>query len=29
VAKGFAGATVACEPTGHRWRVVVQLAATC
>jgi len=24
---GFAGATVACEPTGHRWRVVGQLAA--
>jgi hypothetical protein len=26
-AKGFAGVTVACEPTGHRWRVVGQLAA--
>jgi hypothetical protein len=25
--KGFAGATVACEPTGHRWRVLGQLAA--
>ena len=24
---GFAGVTVACEPTGHRWRVVGQLAA--
>ena len=24
---GFAGATVACEPTGHRWRVLGQLAA--
>jgi transposase len=24
---GFAGLTVACEPTGHRWRVVGQLAA--
>lgn len=23
---GFAGAVVACEPTGHRWRVVEQLA---
>ena len=23
---GFAGATVACEPTGHRWRVLGQLA---
>ena len=21
-AKGFAGVTVACEPTGHRWRVL-------
>src|SRR3954470_13155489 len=20
--RGFAGATVACEPTGHRWRVL-------
>jgi transposase len=26
-AAGFAGAVVACEPTGHRWRVVEQLAA--
>ena len=26
-AKGFAGATVSCEPTGHRWRIVGQLAA--
>jgi len=26
-AAGFAGATVACEPTGHRWRVIGQLAA--
>ncbi len=26
-ANGFAGATVACEPTGHRWRVLGQLAA--
>src|SRR5215211_4928587 len=26
VAKGFAGVTVACEPTGHRWRVLGQLA---
>ncbi|HVQ19148.1 MAG TPA: IS110 family transposase [Actinomycetes bacterium] len=25
--KGFAAATVACEPTGHRWRVLGQLAA--
>jgi transposase len=25
--KGFAGATVACEPTGHRWMVLAQLAA--
>ncbi|MEP7191318.1 MAG: IS110 family transposase, partial [Actinomycetota bacterium] len=23
---GFAGATVSCEPTGHRWRVLGQLA---
>jgi transposase len=23
---GFAGLVVACEPTGHRWRIVVQLA---
>jgi transposase len=26
-AKGFAGMTVSCEPTGHRWRVLAQLAA--
>ncbi len=26
-AAGFAGATVSCEPTGHRWRVLGQLAA--
>jgi transposase len=26
-AAGFASATVACEPTGHRWRVLGQLAA--
>jgi transposase len=26
-AKGWAGVTVACEPTGHRWRVLGQLAA--
>jgi transposase len=26
-AKGWAGVTVSCEPTGHRWRVVGQLAA--
>jgi transposase len=25
-AKGFAGATVSCEPTGHRWRILGQLA---
>ena len=25
---GFAGVTVACEPTGHRWRVLDQLAAS-
>lgn len=25
-AAGFTGAVVACEPTGHRWRVVEQLA---
>jgi transposase len=25
--RGFAGVTVACEPTGHRWRVLGQLAA--
>ncbi|WP_458686379.1 IS110 family RNA-guided transposase [Nocardia tengchongensis] len=26
-AGGFTGVTVACEPTGHRWRVLGQLAA--
>jgi transposase len=26
-AAGFVGVTVAVEPTGHRWRVVGQLAA--
>src|SRR5258708_5824940 len=26
-AKGWAGGTVSCEPTGHRWRVLGQLAA--
>ncbi len=26
-AKGFTGVTVACEPTGHRWRVLGQLSA--
>jgi transposase len=26
-AAGFVGVTVACEPTGHRWRVIGQLAA--
>jgi transposase len=26
-AAGFAGVTLACEPTGHRWRVVDELAA--
>ena len=25
--KGFASVTVACEPTGHRWRILGQLAA--
>ena len=24
---GFTGVTVACEPTGHRWRVLDQIAA--
>lgn len=24
---GYAGITVACEPTGHRWMVIAQLAA--
>ncbi|MFC5238291.1 IS110 family transposase [Pseudonocardia zijingensis] len=27
VAAGFIGVTLACEPTGHRWKVVDQLAA--
>jgi transposase len=27
LAAGFASVTVACEPTGHRWRVLDQLAA--
>jgi transposase len=27
IVKGWAGVTVACEPTGHRWRVLGQLAA--
>jgi transposase len=27
VAAGFVGVTLACEPTGHRWKVVDQLAA--
>ncbi|MFX0575795.1 IS110 family transposase [Nocardia nepalensis] len=27
VAAGFVGVTVACEPTGHRWRVLGQLVA--
>jgi Transposase len=26
-AKGWAGVTASCEPTGHRWRVLGQLAA--
>jgi transposase len=26
VAAGFAGVTLACEPTGHRWKVVDELA---
>ena len=26
-ALGFVGATISCEPTGHRWRVLGQLAA--
>ncbi|MGH3935288.1 MAG: IS110 family transposase [Pseudonocardiaceae bacterium] len=25
-AEGFAGVTVSCEPTGHRWRILGQLA---
>lgn len=28
LAAGFAGVTLACEPTGHRWKVVNELAAT-
>ena len=27
LAAGFSGMTVACEPTGHRWMIVQQLAA--
>lgn len=27
LANGFAAVTVSCEPTGHRWRVLGQLAA--
>ncbi|WP_194928845.1 IS110 family transposase [Pseudactinotalea sp. HY158] len=27
LAAGFAGVTLACEPTGHRWKVVDRLAA--
>lgn len=27
VAAGWAGVTVSCEPAGHRWRVLAQLAA--
>jgi transposase len=27
VAAGFGGVTLACEPTGHRWKVVDELAA--
>ena len=27
LAAGFSGITVACEPTGHRWMVIAQLAA--
>ena len=27
IAAGFVSVTVACEPTGHRWRVLDQLAA--
>ena len=26
LAAGFAGVTLACEPTGHRWKVVAELA---
>ena len=26
-ARGFAGVPLSCEPTGHRWRVLAQLAA--
>src|SRR5205814_5938408 len=26
-AKGWAGVTLSCEPAGHRWRVLAQLAA--
>jgi transposase len=27
ITAGYVGVTVACEPTGHRWRVLGQLAA--
>jgi transposase len=27
LAAGYSGITVACEPTGHRWMVISQLAA--
>lgn len=27
LAAGFTGVTLACEPTGHRWKVVAELAA--
>lgn len=27
IAAGFTGVTLACEPTGHRWKVVAELAA--
>jgi hypothetical protein len=27
IGAGFSSVTVACEPTGHRWRVLDQLAA--
>jgi len=26
-ADGFAGVTIACQPTGHRWQILTQLAA--
>ena len=28
-AAGHAGITVACEPTGHRWMVIAELARLC